>query len=205
VFLILPPKESKFLSGFICCCLLLSVSKGEQNMKNKSASGLLRLKAGLLFWMILSVFVLALSMPVQAEIVSDDPMIRITSLPLGLNAKEVMAKLSDDVSRDTGLGKNMVTYYWQTFDAVYCPACEGAPKAVIIFVDLYVPGFMNDKQIAGLMTSLASSLEKHTGIAKEWVFIHTHFPREGHIYISGKVVKWEDVKASDPKAPSGKK
>jgi len=174
-------------------------------MKNRSASVPLFLKAGLLFWTILCVLVFAVSSPVQAEIVSDDPMVRITSLPLGLNAKEVMTKLSEDVSRDTGLGKNMVTYYWQTFDAVYCPACEGTPKAVVIFVDLYVPGFMTDKQIAGLLTSLASSLEKHTGIAKEWVFIHTHFPREGHIYISGKVVKWEDVKASDVKAPAGKK
>lgn len=174
-------------------------------MKNQSAPGPLLLKAGLFLVTILYVFVFALSLPVQAEIVSNDPMVRITSLPLGLNAKEVMAKLSEDVSRDTGLSKNMVTYYWQTFDAVYCPACEGAPKAIVIFVDLYVPGFMTDKQIAVLMTSLASSLEKHTGISREWVFIHTHFPKEGHIYISGKVVKWEDVKALDQKTPSGKK
>ena len=174
-------------------------------MKNKSAHGPRLPKAGLLLGAILSVFVLALSFPVQAEIVSNDPMVRITSLPLGINVKEVMAKLSDDVSRDTGLGKNMVTYYWQTFDAMYCPACEGTPKATVIFVDLYVPGFMTDKQIAGVMTSLASSLEKHTGISREWVFIHTHFPKEGHIYISGKVVKWEDVKASGQKAPSNKK
>lgn len=168
-------------------------------MKKESALGPRLLKAGLLLGTMMYVLVIALSLPVQAEIVSDDPMVRITSLPLGLNATEVMTKLSDDVSRDTGLGKNMVTYYWQTFDAVYCPACGGAPKASVIFVDLYVPGFMTDKQIGGLMTSLASSLEKHTGIAKEWVFIQTHFPKEGHVYISGKVAKWDDIKGSDQK------
>jgi hypothetical protein len=162
-------------------------------------------KTNILLGVILCVFVLAWSVPVQAQMVSDDPMVRITSLPLGLKVQEIMARLSDDVSRDTGLDKNMVTYYWQTFDAVYCPACKGAPKAQVIFVDLYVPGFLTDKQIAGLMTSLAGSLEKHTGVAREWVFIHTHFPKEGHIYISGKVARWDEVKSIDPGAPSPKK
>ena len=156
-------------------------------------------------WMVLCVFVLALAVPVQAEIAPNDPMVRITSLPLGLNVKEIMAKLSDDVSRDTGLNKDMITYYWQTFDAVYCPGCKGAPKTLVIFVDLYVPGFLTDKQIAELMTSLAASLEKHTGIAKEWVFIHTHFPKEGHVFINGKVAKWKEAKDLDQKAPSPKK
>lgn len=151
---------------------------------------------------VLCAFALALSVPARAGIVPDDPMVRITSLPLGLNVNEIMAKLSKDVSRDTGLKENMVTYYWQTFDAEYCPACDGASKNRVIFVDLYVPGFLTDKQIAGLMTSLAASLEKHTGTPKEWVFIHTHFPKEGHIYISGKVAAWDEIKGTDEKAPA---
>jgi hypothetical protein len=141
--------------------------------------------------------ILALGISAQAQIGTDDPMVRITSLPLGLDVKEVMVKLSDDVSRDTGLDKNMVTYYWQTFDAVYCPGCEDTTGNHLIFVDLYVPGFLTDEQIAGLMTSLAASLEKHTGIDKKGVFIHTHVPKEGHVYISGKVVKWEEIKSLD--------
>jgi len=175
-------------------------------MKRRSKmGGLVLLKKLFSLWMVLCAFVLASGVPVQAGIMGDDPMVRITSLPLGLNVNEIMAKLSDDVSRDTGLNKNMVTYYWQTFDAVYCPGCKGAPKTLLIFVDLYVPGFLTDNQIAGLMTSLAASIEKHTGIAKEWVFIHTHFPKEGHIYISGKVATWDEVKSLDQKAPSPKK
>ena len=83
-----------------------------------------------------------------------------TSMPLGLEVNEVMAGLSDDVSHDTGLDKNLMTYYWQTFDAVYCPALKDATVQHPVFVDLYVPGFMTDEVIAGLMISLAASLEK---------------------------------------------
>jgi hypothetical protein len=159
-------------------------------------------KVNILAGAVICVLILVWAAPVRAGIVDNDPMVRITSLPLGLNANQIMAKLSDDVSRDTGLGKNMVTYYWQTFDAIYCPACTDAPKTKVIFVDLYVPGFLTDKQIAGLMNSLAASLERHTGIAREWVFIHTHFPKEGHVYISGKVTTWEEVKSLDQKSPA---
>ena len=154
-----------------------------------------------LVWMIACVLVLALNAPVAAGLAEDDPMVKITSLPLGLNANDIMVKLSDDVSRDTGLAKDMITYYWQTFDVMYCPGCKGGPKTLVIFVDLYVPGFLTDKDIAGFMTSLAASLERHTGIPKEWIFIHTHFPKEGHIYIAGKVTTWSEVKSLDRKAP----
>ena len=75
-------------------------------MKRRSyTTGAAPLKTLFSLWMVLCVFVLALAVPVQAEIAPNDPMVRITSLPLGLNVKEIMAKLSDDVSRDTGLNK----------------------------------------------------------------------------------------------------
>ena len=44
-----------------------------------------------------------------------NPMIRITSLQTKLDIPTVLAKVSDDVSRATGLDKNLITYYWQTF------------------------------------------------------------------------------------------
>jgi hypothetical protein len=161
-------------------------------MKRRSdTAGSAPLKTRFSLWMVLCVFLLTLAVPVQAGIAPNDPMVRITSLPLGLSVTEIMAKLSDDVSRDMGLDKKLITYYWQTFDAVYCPSSEGAPETQVIFVDLYVPCYFTDTQIAALMTSLAASLEKHTGIAKDWVFIHTHFPKSGHVFISGNVAKCE--------------
>jgi len=131
-------------------------------------------------------------------------MVRITSVPLGLDVNEVMAGLSDDVSRDTGLDRNLMTYYWQTFDAVYCPALKDAIVQQPIFVDMYVPGFMTDEVIAGLMTSLALSLQERAGIPKEFVFIHTHVPKEGHVYIAGGVAKWQELESGVPQVPSAK-
>jgi hypothetical protein len=170
---------------------------GGSKMKRRSdTAGSAPLKTLFSLWMVLCVFVLALAVPVQAGMAPNDPMVRITSLPLGLNVTEIMAKLSDDVSRDTEIEKKLITYYWQTFDAVYCPAAEGIPEAQVIFVDLYVPCHLSDTMIAAVMTSLAASLEKHTGIAKEWVFIHTHFPKSGHVFISGSVAKCESNPAA---------
>ena len=133
------------------------------------------------------IFLLALGLCVKAQIVPTDPMVRITSLPLGLDVKDVMAKVSADVSTATGIPQNMVTYFWQTFDAMYCPVVQDEKTDKVIFVDLYVPIFMSDSQIGDVMTQLALALAKHTGIAKEWVFIQTHYPKEGHVFISGKI------------------
>jgi len=142
--------------------------------------------------MVMCLFVLVLSMPVQAQIDAKDPMVRITSMPLGLNVNEIMEKLSDDVSKDTGIDKKMITYYWQTFDAIYCPSAKEPAKTNIIFVDLYTPGFMLDKEVGQVMISLANSIEKHTKIAKELVFIQAHVGKAEHVYISGKMAKWSD-------------
>jgi hypothetical protein len=145
------------------------------------------------FLMVMCALVLIFSVPAaQAQIDAKDPMVRITSLPLGLDVNQIMVKLSDDVSKDTGIAKNMITYYWQTFDAVYCPSAKEPEKAKIIFVDLYAPGFMTDKQVGEVMVSLANSLEKHTKISKELVFIQAHVGKAEHVYISGKMAKWSD-------------
>lgn len=135
---------------------------------------------------------LVTSAPALAQLDAMDPMVRITSLPLGLNVSEIMPKLSDDVSKDTGIDKKMITYYWQTFDAVYCPSSKEPDKAKIIFVDLYAPGFMTDKEVGEVMVSLANSIEKHTKISKELVFIQAHVGKAEHVYISGKMAKWSD-------------
>lgn len=142
---------------------------------------------------------LVLSISAEAQLREDDPMVRITSRPLDIDKKEVMVNLSNDITRETGIPKDMVTYYWQTFDAVYCPGCEDESGGELIFVDLYVPGFMTDEEIAGIMTNLAESLEKHTGIDKKGVFIQAHFPKEGHVYISGKIAKWDEIKPKEKK------
>ena len=150
-------------------------------------------------WLLSFFFLVALGVCVKAQIVPADPMVRITSLPLGLDVKDVMAKVSADVSAATGIPQNMVTYFWQTFDAMYCPVVQDEKTDKVIFVDLYVPIFMTDSQIGDVMTQLAVALATHTGIAKEWVFIQTHYPKEGHVFISGKIA--DDKPPLAPNSP----
>lgn len=139
--------------------------------------------------------------------IATDPMVKITSLPTKLDVKAVLKKVSDDVSRDIGLDKNMVTYYWQTFDYIYCPGCENAGiEDNIIFIDLYVPGFMPDDEIGKVMTSLAISLEKHAGINRKSLFIHAHVAEENRLYMMGEVITdWSQVGGpTQEPSPAGK-
>ena len=134
--------------------------------------------------------------------IATDPMVKITSLPTKLDVQAILSKVSEDVSRDTGLDKNMVTYYWQTFDYIYCPGCKDAGIEDIIFIDLYVPGFMTDEDIGKVMTSLAASLEKNAGINRKSLFIHTHVAEKNRIYMMGEVITdWSQV-GGPPQEPT---
>lgn len=115
-----------------------------------------------------------------------DPMVRVTAGKLNINPNSVLEGVAQDVKAATGLGPELVTYYWQTFDAIVLAGKPVADKP--LFVDLYVPCFLTQKQVAGMLNALADSLAKRTGMDKKWVFIHTHFPREGHVYIDGKIM-----------------
>jgi hypothetical protein len=127
-----------------------------------------------------------------------DPMIKITSLPIKQNLKEVMAKISEDVSKDTGLDKNFVTYYWQSFDGIYCPGCEKANLKNVIFVDMYVPAFMTTEEIQKTMTSLAAALARHTDYTLKEVYIHTHIGAKNQLFINGDLVRnWSQVGGPD--------
>lgn len=128
-----------------------------------------------------------------------DPMVRITYARSDLDVPKVLAQLSRDVTEATGLDERFLTYYWQTFDAIHCMGEPVTDKP--IFVDLYVPGFFTDQDVAGLMTAIADSLEKLTGVDKKWVFIHTHFPLQGHVYISGKVEHWDNYRGQADNDP----
>ncbi|NCC26231.1 MAG: alpha/beta hydrolase, partial [Deltaproteobacteria bacterium] len=121
-----------------------------------------------------------------------DPMVRITFARSGLDVPKVLAELSREVTAATGIEERFITYYWQTFDAIHCMGEPVTDKP--IFVDMYVPGFFTDQDVAGMMTAIADSLERLTGVDKKWVFIHTHFPLQGHVYISGGVEYWDNYR-----------
>ncbi|GFK95814.1 2,6-dihydropseudooxynicotine hydrolase [Fundidesulfovibrio magnetotacticus] len=126
-----------------------------------------------------------------------DPMVRITYPKSGLDVPAVLAAVSREVSKATGLGEEFVTYYWQTFDAVHAMGQPAKDKP--LFVDLYVPGFFTDEQVGAMMSALADSLSKNTGLDKKWVFVHTHFPLQGQVYISGEVSRWDNYRGKPEK------
>ncbi|HPQ36878.1 MAG TPA: alpha/beta fold hydrolase [Synergistaceae bacterium] len=130
-------------------------------------------------------------------LLSEDPMVRIMSLPLSEDVDAILAGISREVSRETGLPQEFITYYWQSIDNINCMGNKTVDYP--IFVDLYVPGFLATPEIKGLMTSIADNIEKFAKIDKKWVFIHTHFPRQEQVYISGEVASWDNYQGNaDP-------
>ncbi len=115
----------------------------------------------------------------------EDPMVKICALPIDSDIDEVLAGISADVSRDTGIEEQYITYYWQPLSNVVCMGEKTTDRPIL--VDLYVPGFFTNDQIADMMNSLAAAIEVHVGLDREWVFIQTHFPNQGQVYLSGEV------------------
>ncbi|MEW5820928.1 MAG: hypothetical protein AB1782_12120 [Cyanobacteriota bacterium] len=156
-----------------------------------------RMKQYLIVIILIGCLITGIYVPLKAYdgIQPEDPMVKITTLPIDKNIDEILTNVSNEVSQSTGIEKQYITYYWQTFDKINCMGEKTTEHPV--FVDLYVPGFFNNEQIASLMTNLAESLAKHTGIEKKWVFIHTHFPRQGQVYMSEKVQRWDNYAEND--------
>lgn len=83
-----------------------------------------------------------------------DPMVRVTSPPCDLDVNKVLAAVSKDVSRATGIKESFITYYWQTFDHV---VYEGKETDKPLYVDLYVPGFFSDDDVKGMLNAVADA------------------------------------------------
>lgn len=132
-----------------------------------------------------------------------DPMVKISSLPIDKDVDEVLSAISKDVSRDTGIEQQYITYYWQTVDNINCMGKKTTDRPIL--VDIYVPGFFTNEQIGALMTSLGASIEKHVGLDRKWLFIHVHFPNQGQVYLSGEVQIWDDYKWLENAAEYAKK
>ena len=128
-----------------------------------------------------------------------DPMVRVTSPPgLNLDIDAVLAAVSKDVSKKTGIKESFITYYWQTFDTVIY---EGKQTKKPLFVDLYVPGFFSDENVKDMMNAVADGLIEHAGAEREWLFIHTHFPLPEQVYIGGGIAQWDTYRGESAESP----
>jgi hypothetical protein len=114
----------------------------------------------------------------------------------------VLAAISKDVSRGTGIEQQYITYYWQTLDSVNCMGEKTTNRPIL--VDLYVPGFFTNELIGTMMASLAASIERNVGLDRKWVFIQVHFPNQGQVYLSGEIQVWDDYKGPENAAEYAK-
>ncbi len=128
-----------------------------------------------------------------------DPMVRVTSPPTDIDVNAALIKVGHDVSAATGVDEKFITYYWQTFDNIIY---NGEPSTAPLFVDLYVPGFFSDEQVESMITAVADALVAHTGIERKWLFIHTHYPLQGQIYIGGELQHWDNYRGRKDSSPS---
>ncbi|WP_319468651.1 alpha/beta hydrolase [uncultured Pseudodesulfovibrio sp.] len=127
-----------------------------------------------------------------------DPMVRVTSPPCDLDVNKVLAAVSKDVSRATGIKESFITYYWQTFDHI---VYEGKETDRPLYVDLYVPGFFSDDDVKGMLNAVADALVDHAGVERKWLFIHTHFPLPEQVYIGGGIASWDTYRGKPNKNP----
>ena len=142
-------------------------------------------------------FVLPCSLATAGEecgLYAQDPMVKISALPIDKDVDEVLAGISKDVSRDTGIEQQYITYYWQPLSNINCMGEKRTDGPIL--VDLYVPGFFDNEQIGSMITSLAVAIEKYVGLDRKWIFIQTHFPKQGQVYLSGEIQVWDDYKAA---------
>lgn len=127
-----------------------------------------------------------------------DPMVRVTSPPVNFDVQKVLASVSKDVSKTTGIKESFITYFWQTFDNI---VYEGKETDKPLFVDLYVPGFFSDDDVHGMLNAIADAMVNHAGIDRQWLFIHTHFPLPEQVYIAGGVTRWDQYRGKPSAAP----
>lgn len=127
-----------------------------------------------------------------------DPMVRITSPATNIDVNKVLAAVSKDVSRETGIKESFITYFWQTFDHI---VYEGKETNLPLFVDLYTPGFFSDDDVTGMLNAVADALVKHAGVERKWLFIHTHFPLPGQVYIGGGITSWDTYRGKPNNGP----
>ncbi len=127
-----------------------------------------------------------------------DPMVKITSMPTTIDLKQTMAKISEDVAKNTGLPETFVTYYWQFFQDMYCPGCETAGVKEVVFIDLYTPAFLESKDRKIFMVSLAQAIAKHTPYDIKDIYLHTHIAEKDQLFIMGDIItNWKQVGGPD--------
>ena len=158
--------------------------------------------AAVAFLVALHLFIFSVPAEAAGGLDPADPMVKITSMPVDLDKEAVLAEIGKDVSKATGIAENMITYYWQTFDTI---VWNGEKTEKPFFVDLHVASFFSDELVQSVLNAVADALVDHAGADRKWLFIHTHFPLPGQVYIAGGITDWDTYRGqpnNDPRDPA---
>jgi esterase/lipase len=134
----------------------------------------------------------------QGSLAANDPMVRITSAQVDFDTSKALVKIGKDVSKATGIKESFITYYWQTFDTM---VYDGKTTQKPLFVDLYVPSFFSDADVHKMLEAVANALVAHAKADRKWLFIHTHFPLPGQVYLGGGITNWDTYRGKPNNDP----
>ena len=125
------------------------------------------------------------------------PFIHVKSLPFdgAFQAEEVVAGITADFAVSTGIGLEHVTATWEFFQprhyAVAGKVAESQPQnSHPVLVDLLAPDFNDMETITKMLSSVAESIAKRTGVPQQHIFINHRQAHSGMVFDAGEVVRW---------------
>ena len=125
------------------------------------------------------------------------PYIHIRSLPFqgDVSIDAVLKGVSQEFSRECEIDLEHVTVTWDFLRPGHhasggTTADTQSWSSHPILVDLLAPDFNSFEQVETMMGCVASSIQRHTGIPRENIFIHHREARSSMVFDKGEIVRW---------------
>lgn len=125
------------------------------------------------------------------------PFIHIRSLPFEppLDLATAVAALSRDFASATQIDLEHVTVTWELLPPGHY-AAAGQTASVQpadshpVLVDLLAPEFNCDETVMSMLSAVAQSIARVSGVAEHNVFVNYRQARSGQVFDAGKIVRW---------------
>jgi hypothetical protein len=125
------------------------------------------------------------------------PFIHIKSLPLDkpINIQNTVVEISKDFAIETGISLEHVTVTWTYFQAGHYAAggkvsANQADDSHPLLIDVLAPDFNSQTQLEKMLSIIANSVSRHTGISVTNIFIHYREASSARVFDSGVISRW---------------
>ena len=107
----------------------------------------------------------------------------------------ILKHITGDFSINTRIEQEHITTTWSFYlphhYSVAGKTADHQGKEIHpILVDLLIPDFHADNAVKNMLSTLATSIAKHTGVLYENIFIHVRKAEAGHVLDAGEIVEW---------------